>query len=138
MGLQQCQICQEAQSKYKCPSCLLPYCSLVCFKRHKENPCNKLAPREEKIIMVLPERSFEVDEATWILSSDQFQLIAESKSILDSLKDVELQKLVYKIDSSSNPEEELDKAMEVEGFLQFKENILSVVSPKEQAFEASR
>lgn len=88
--------------------------------------------------MVLPERSFEVDEATWILSSDQFQLIAESKSILDSLKDVELQKLVYKIDSSSNPEEELDKAMEVEGFLQFKENILSVVSPKEQAFEASR
>ncbi|KAK8518588.1 hypothetical protein V6N12_011839 [Hibiscus sabdariffa] len=31
----QCQVCNQAQSKYKCPSCLVPYCSLACFKTHK-------------------------------------------------------------------------------------------------------
>ncbi|XP_020599289.1 zinc finger HIT domain-containing protein 3 isoform X2 [Phalaenopsis equestris] len=131
MALRQCQVCKEAQYKYKCPSCLLLYCSSACFKRHKGNPCQKsLTPQEETISMVLPERTFEVDETNWILGSDQLQLIAQSKGIRDALNDVELQKLVYKIDSCSNPEEELDKAMEREGFPQFTEMILSSVSPK--------
>ncbi|KAL2933058.1 Zinc finger HIT domain-containing protein 3 [Bienertia sinuspersici] len=39
MGPQQCKVCNEAKSKYKCPACLLPYCSLACFKKHKETPC---------------------------------------------------------------------------------------------------
>ncbi|XP_007049879.2 PREDICTED: zinc finger HIT domain-containing protein 3 [Theobroma cacao] len=44
----QCQVCNQAQSKYKCPSCLVPYCSLACFKRHKETPCTKPKSTEEK------------------------------------------------------------------------------------------
>ncbi|KAG5514697.1 hypothetical protein RHGRI_035924 [Rhododendron griersonianum] len=36
-----CGVCDEAESKYKCPNCLIPYCSLVCFKKHKEVPCVK-------------------------------------------------------------------------------------------------
>ncbi|XP_028557335.1 zinc finger HIT domain-containing protein 3 isoform X2 [Dendrobium catenatum] len=108
MASRQCQICQEAQFKYKCPSCLLPYCSLACFKKHKENPCQKLTPQEET---------------------------TQSKAIRDALNDIELQKLVYKIDSCSNPEEELDKAMEREGFPQFTEMILSVVRSKNQTLQ---
>ncbi|OMO91438.1 Retrotransposon gag protein [Corchorus capsularis] len=38
----QCQVCNQAQSKYKCPSCLVPYCSLACFKRHKGTVCVNL------------------------------------------------------------------------------------------------
>ncbi|KAL0873047.1 hypothetical protein Bca101_022752 [Brassica carinata] len=30
-----CEICEKVVSKYKCPSCLVPYCSLGCFKKHK-------------------------------------------------------------------------------------------------------
>ncbi|KAL1216308.1 hypothetical protein V5N11_026787 [Cardamine amara subsp. amara] len=39
--VQTCEICKKVVSKYKCPSCLLPYCSLACFKNHKETPCAK-------------------------------------------------------------------------------------------------
>ncbi|XP_021767445.1 zinc finger HIT domain-containing protein 3-like [Chenopodium quinoa] len=39
MGPQQCKVCNDAKSKYKCPACLVPYCSLACFKKHKETPC---------------------------------------------------------------------------------------------------
>ncbi|VVA99445.1 unnamed protein product [Arabis nemorensis] len=38
---QTCEICEKVVSKYKCPSCLLPYCSL-------ETPCAKPSSTEEK------------------------------------------------------------------------------------------
>ncbi|CAI9768702.1 unnamed protein product [Fraxinus pennsylvanica] len=41
MAIKKCGVCDEAQSKYKCPTCLIPYCSLICFKKHKEIPCSK-------------------------------------------------------------------------------------------------
>eukprot|EP00122_Pirum_gemmata_P018366 Pgem_evm1s17197 len=34
-----CGVCNEQEFKYKCPKCKLRYCSLACFKIHKETPC---------------------------------------------------------------------------------------------------
>mmetsp|Transcript_17610 Transcript_17610/g.31017 ORF Transcript_17610/g.31017 Transcript_17610/m.31017 type:complete len:154 (+) Transcript_17610:45-506(+) len=31
-----CEVCQKEPSKYKCPKCMTPYCSLPCFKKHKD------------------------------------------------------------------------------------------------------
>ncbi|KAJ4472002.1 hypothetical protein J3R30DRAFT_3298915 [Lentinula aciculospora] len=31
-----CLVCHEAKSKYSCSTCLLPYCSVACYKKHKE------------------------------------------------------------------------------------------------------
>lgn len=36
-----CCVCNELTNKYKCPKCSSPYCSLICFKKHKEIPCEK-------------------------------------------------------------------------------------------------
>ncbi|KAL4573845.1 hypothetical protein LXL04_020665 [Taraxacum kok-saghyz] len=36
-----CKVCEKAESKYKCTACFVPYCSLICFKKHKETPCDK-------------------------------------------------------------------------------------------------
>jgi len=33
-----CQICQASESKYNCPKCRIPYCSLGCYKTHQERP----------------------------------------------------------------------------------------------------
>lgn len=32
-----CGICDKVEAKYKCPRCALPYCSVACFRPHKEN-----------------------------------------------------------------------------------------------------
>ncbi|KAF0887517.1 hypothetical protein E2562_002246 [Oryza meyeriana var. granulata] len=42
-----CDVCKEAPSKYKCPACRTPYCSVPCFKNHKDNFCQKTIPQEE-------------------------------------------------------------------------------------------
>ncbi|KAI5202103.1 hypothetical protein E4T39_04910 [Aureobasidium subglaciale] len=39
-----CGVCQQVESKYKCPSCQLRYCSIACYKQHKETHTND-APR---------------------------------------------------------------------------------------------
>lgn len=40
-------MCKEAPSKYKCPTCRTPYCSVICFKKHKDEFCQKIMPQEE-------------------------------------------------------------------------------------------
>ncbi|KAL0659953.1 hypothetical protein Bca4012_080538 [Brassica carinata] len=45
---QTCGICEIVVSKYKCPCCLVPYCSVGCFKKHKEIPCVKSSSTDEK------------------------------------------------------------------------------------------
>eukprot|EP00729_Bicosta_minor_P001254 gene1254-28479_t len=39
-----CGVCNEAPPKYKCPTCLLRYCSVPCFKSHKQKPCSPPLP----------------------------------------------------------------------------------------------
>nr|VDD40564.1 unnamed protein product [Brassica oleracea] len=51
---QTCGICERVVSKYKCPCCLVPYCSVGCFKKHKGKffslkiPCVKSSSTDEK------------------------------------------------------------------------------------------
>ncbi|GER55117.1 HIT-type Zinc finger family protein [Striga asiatica] len=133
MGTRKCQVCEEAPSKYKCPTCLVPYCSLACFKKHKEIPCSKPESVNEEISYVSsatndPKPCY-VDEQSEVLQESQLQSIASSSEIRDSLKDEKLRRLICKIDSSEDPENELEKAMEEESFLLFTEKILSTIGP---------
>ncbi|KAJ3703225.1 hypothetical protein LUZ61_006930 [Rhynchospora tenuis] len=104
-----CEVCKEAQFKYKCPACLAPYCSVPCFKKHKENLCQK--------------SETPVEQAT--------KHTAECKEIRDALKSKELQKLILRIDSSEEPEQELDNAMGGQSFHEFTEKILDIVNQKD-------
>ncbi|KAF1345482.1 hypothetical protein BDV97DRAFT_402062 [Delphinella strobiligena] len=53
-----CGVCKAQPSKYKCPKCDLPYCSLPCYRPHKEShandvPVEKAIPTEQ--IVPVPE-----------------------------------------------------------------------------------
>ncbi|XP_062079213.1 uncharacterized protein LOC133783571 [Humulus lupulus] len=133
-GPKQCQVCNEAVSKYKCPSCLVPYCSLICFKKHKEIPCSMpVASQQNQKETAGPqssiERPLQVAEPTKVLQSSQLEALASSSEICNTLKDENIQKLVCDIDNSSDPEKDLDKAMESEVFRAFTDKILSTVNP---------
>ncbi|XP_058105421.1 uncharacterized protein LOC131248919 isoform X1 [Magnolia sinica] len=139
MGPRQCEVCKEAQSKYKCPSCLIPYCSLPCFKKHKEIPCAKPVSVEAKPpLILLRERSYEVGEQSWMLQKAQLESVATSNEIRDALKDEELRKLICKIDCSPDAENELDKAMEGQIFREFTDKILSIVSQEQSVVAEKR
>eukprot|EP00249_Psilotum_nudum_P023392 c28856_g1_i4 orf=191-673(+) len=105
-----------------------PVCSL-------KIPCAKLEPPPvEDVVYKQPSRSFEddVDEHGWRLCRSQLEAIAASSDIRQMLKDKNLQKLILKIDSSSNAEEDLDKAMEMDLFHEFSNKIFAVLNPIEE------
>ncbi|EYU46363.1 hypothetical protein ABFS82_04G049000 [Erythranthe guttata] len=131
MAPKKCEVCDKSQSKYKCPTCLIPYCSLACFKKHKVIPCTKPESVNEEKVHSVPARNIDkpccVDEQSEVLQESQLQSIASSNDIRDSVKDEKLQKLIRDIDCSANPESELDRAMNDESFRLFTEKILSTI-----------
>ncbi|OBA24179.1 hypothetical protein METBIDRAFT_10343 [Metschnikowia bicuspidata var. bicuspidata NRRL YB-4993] len=48
MALGTCAICTENQAKYKCPTCSVDYCSLVCFKNAKHSHFSITKPALEE------------------------------------------------------------------------------------------
>lgn len=136
MGPRKCQVCNEAPSKYKCPQCLAPYCSLVCFKKHKEVPCvtKPVSAGDEPTAPngSLVDRPIYVGDQNEILEKLQLEAIASSSEIHNSLNDERLQKLILAIDGSPDPEIELDKAMEDEAFRIFSSKISSIIGSKPQ------
>ncbi|XP_065765025.1 zinc finger HIT domain-containing protein 3 isoform X3 [Muntiacus reevesi] len=47
-GTAVCVVCLE-KPKYRCPACRVPYCSLPCFRKHKEQCKPATGPVEKKI-----------------------------------------------------------------------------------------
>ncbi|KAF2233236.1 hypothetical protein EV356DRAFT_577687 [Viridothelium virens] len=43
-----CKVCDEQPSKYKCPQCRIPYCSIGCFKTHKQQCRDQAKPEDSK------------------------------------------------------------------------------------------
>ncbi|XP_022157884.1 zinc finger HIT domain-containing protein 3 isoform X1 [Momordica charantia] len=130
MGPRQCQVCNEAPSKYKCPLCLAPYCSLVCFKKHKEVPCVKPVSAGDQSTAPngsLVDRPICVEDQSEVLEKSQLEAIASSSEIRNTLNDESLQKLICAIGSSPDPETELDRAMEDEAFRIFSSKISSII-----------
>ncbi|XP_017188045.1 uncharacterized protein LOC126624130 isoform X2 [Malus sylvestris] len=134
-----CQVCNEAQSKYKCPSCRAPYCSVPCFKKHKENPCSLPVSSEEKPPSpeLLVERPLLVEEPSQVLQRPQLEAIASSGEICSALKDENLQKLILSIDCSPDAEKELEKAMGVDVFRVFTDKILSTIETSSSSANAN-
>ncbi|ERN15786.1 zinc finger HIT domain-containing protein 3 isoform X2 [Amborella trichopoda] len=134
MGRPSCGVCVEAQSKYKCPTCFMPYCSLACFKNHREVPCTKPdLPEQKPETHLLSARSIRVDEESWVLQKDQFESIASSYEIRNTLKNDELCRIISNINSSTNAEDELDKALRDPAFREFSDKISCILNPGEQS-----
>ncbi|KAG0268059.1 hypothetical protein BGZ95_002641 [Linnemannia exigua] len=142
-----CFVCNTNESKYKCPICTQPYCSLVCYKKHKETPCEKPAPIPEPETLPVPPVAHVPDylkeESVALLNEDQLSRISQSGTIKDMLKNDGLRRLIKLIDSSENPEYLLDKSRtDNHLFVEFSEEILAIIqrepghSGTEQVLEA--
>ncbi|GAQ88372.1 hypothetical protein KFL_004220110 [Klebsormidium nitens] len=132
----QCIVCGKEGAGYKCPVCRRPYCSVVCYKVHKEVPCSKPddVAREEAALRQ-PPRQFEndTDESGTRLNKDQLEALATSDEIRRMLRDEALQKLILKIDSAEEAEKELDLAMQDPAVQEFAQKVLGILTPEEPA-----
>ncbi|KAI0675911.1 hypothetical protein C8Q78DRAFT_963923 [Trametes maxima] len=114
-----CTICRRQFSRYTCPRCNIPYCSLVCFRSEKHANCSESFYRKEVELDVKSAPSASVEEKRRMMDLlKRFEEDALEESPL--LKDLDndeageaedLEKRLKNIDLDSAPYEELWAAL---------------------------
>lgn len=72
-----CKVCGEHESKYKCPVCMVKYCSLACYRNHQHEKTESLETKKQE----------------WVPAGadDKFALVLNDPTIQSMLKYKSLQ-----------------------------------------------
>nr|CAI5839960.1 unnamed protein product [Callosobruchus analis] len=126
-----CDICQK-EGKYKCPTCLIFYCSVTCCRKHRENKCEVLKRDEkedDKNELIVKKRKLESTESDTV-PEEKLELLKSSEEVNKLLGNNHLRNLLVVIDKSENAEEVMQKAMQEPIFVEFADACLKVVEPE--------
>jgi hypothetical protein len=122
-----CVGCGKEQSKYKCPQCLVPYCGVPCFKKHKES-CLPKPSRKHKVIPkpeVISEDAVEHSRLK-MLNTESVKCHLENKYLRNMMKDLMAEK---------NPNDTrflLDRAMQEPIFSEFAIEAIRIMYPENE------
>ncbi|TDH04673.1 hypothetical protein EPR50_G00135260 [Perca flavescens] len=135
--MQICSVCSEHTPKYRCPACKIRYCSLGCYKRHKDTclPVEEPAPIEPKV-----KDSFNTE--TWTVEDllqeeedivdkvplQRLQLLGQSKELRDILCNPHLRQLLRSIDSADSKDDAMKAAMQEPLFVEFSDQCSKIVN----------
>ncbi|KAH8322570.1 hypothetical protein KR074_007173 [Drosophila pseudoananassae] len=159
-----CVNCSENTRKYKCSKCFAPYCSVVCYKAHKDTPECTAAQNARKIKELQSKADqeeptlhvpFSTDDTVQIEKLQQlgrtfkhvkllivktipfFTLPAEnSEQLKNLLHNPHLRSLLQQIDVAINAHSAMAAAMQEPLFLEFADACLQVVEPMTEAERA--
>ena len=138
-----CGVCKVNEKKYKCPVCLLPYCSSECFKTHKVT-CSTLSnsPEDEERSLghresVEPDssaRDTEPEQAFLFptpntVPLDKLQLLAQSDKLKNLLTNKHLRDFLLFLDSTEEKAVLMRTAMREPLFVEFVDVCLETINP---------
>ena len=126
--IKNCEVCGDVLSKYKCPNCLIFYCSLVCYKRHKEEKCEK-----KEVLGTLPctdlqRINLDIGEDEQ-LGQEKLQLLSTSCDLKNLLSNPHLRTMLNALDNTTNKSELIERFMQEPIFIEFADKCLSIVKP---------
>ncbi|KAG5871621.1 hypothetical protein JTB14_014466 [Gonioctena quinquepunctata] len=126
-----CEICHK-QGKYKCPTCLIFYCSVPCCKKHRENNCQvgqsvESFEKDVEVHDVLKKRKFDTSAST--VSEERLKCLKTDEDVNKLLTNNHLKNLLVAVDKSENADEIMQKAMQEPIFVEFADACLKVVDP---------
>lgn len=137
-----CVICSE-KPKYRCPACRVPYCSVTCFQKHKEQ-CNSEARPVEKSPTVVPVRTEEnkgddssiadflnSDEEDDRVSVQSLKNLGKSETLRSLLLNPHLRQLMISLDQGDNKMKLMKACMQEPLFVEFADCCLRIVEPSQ-------
>ncbi|XP_062072263.1 zinc finger HIT domain-containing protein 3 isoform X1 [Lepus europaeus] len=138
-----CVICLE-KPKYRCPSCRVPYCSLACFRTHKEQCNPETRPVEKKRSAVSAKTTKPVenqgndDSVADFLNSDEeedrvslqnLRNLGESATLRSLLLNPHLRQLIISLDQGDDKAKLMRDYMQEPLFVEFADCCLRIVEP---------
>ncbi|XP_017013738.2 zinc finger HIT domain-containing protein 3 [Drosophila takahashii] len=130
--MENCINCEENTRKYKCSKCEAPYCSVACYKEHKDSPqCvrNILElKKEENAFQEEPTLHvpFTTDDT---VPAEKLQQLETNQNLLNLLHNPHLRSLLQQIDVAINAQSAMTAAMQEPLFVEFANACLEVVEP---------
>ncbi|KAF5308076.1 hypothetical protein FQR65_LT06451 [Abscondita terminalis] len=122
-----CVVCKNEDGKYKCPTCLVYYCSVACCNQHRANKCTLAKRKEEGLI---PDSNKYEHTTRDTVPIKKLKLLESEETLKNILHNSHLRNLLTTIDKSKNPEDIMQKAMLEPIFVEFADACLKVVEPK--------
>nr|XP_029732640.1 zinc finger HIT domain-containing protein 3-like [Aedes albopictus] len=122
-----CGVCDTNEKKYKCKTCEIPYCSLQCYKKHQETPCEPISdqstsdhhkPSKEPLFATVD-----------TVDPEKLEQLGHSESFKDLLYNPHLRKLLQEIDSAQNGMKAVRVGMMEPLFVEFADECMKVVKP---------
>uniref|UniRef100_UPI0037E750AC zinc finger HIT domain-containing protein 3 n=1 Tax=Semicossyphus pulcher TaxID=241346 RepID=UPI0037E750AC len=143
--MQICSVCSEQTPKYRCPACKIRYCSLGCYKRHKDTclPVDQHAPINPEAKAALSTEPWSVDD---LLHEDdvidkvplqRLQLLGQSKELRDLLCNPHLRQLLRSIDGGDSKSDAMKAAMQEPLFVEFSDRCLKIVENEAKSLPSS-
>lgn len=127
-----CNVCNINDSRYKCPKCTVNYCSLSCFKLHKQENCQsktKPALHETNVSKASINNTSDHNKEELVKYS-ALKVLRESKEMRNMLKNPYLRDLLVNLDK--DPDHLLFENCMVEPeFLKFADVCLSILHPSD-------
>ncbi|KAI4533002.1 hypothetical protein MG293_016021 [Ovis ammon polii] len=144
-GTAVCVVCLE-KPKYRCPACRVPYCSLPCFRKHKEQCKPAAGPVEKKIRSALIAKTQKPveneddgdDSVADFLNSDEeedrvslqnLKNLGESAALRSLLLNPHLRRLMVDLDQAGDKAELMRACMREPLFVEFADCCLRIVEP---------
>ncbi|CAH0474564.1 unnamed protein product [Peronospora belbahrii] len=127
---QLCAVCETTEAKYKCPTCRVPYCSLVCCKEHKKTPCEPVpVPKKPQEPPTSSSAIVSEDMEAEKLTNEQMEVLQKSVEVKKMLKNSLITQTLIQIDTSQNKMKALEKALLDPIFAKFMYQALDEVVP---------
>ncbi|XP_077079444.1 zinc finger HIT domain-containing protein 3 [Siphateles boraxobius] len=138
--MQLCGVCSEHVPKYRCPACRIRYCSVSCFKRHKDDdschPIKESVPASSRPTPVsnaeqpwIVEDLLDEDSQTDKVPLQKLQLLGDSEALKGLLRNPHLRQLMMSVDSAENKAKAMKDAMQEPLFVEFADRCLQIIEP---------
>ncbi|XP_040907819.1 zinc finger HIT domain-containing protein 3 [Toxotes jaculatrix] len=143
--MQICNVCSEQTPKYRCPVCKIRYCSLGCYKRHKDTclPVEQptpTVPEEKNTYSTEPwtvEDLLHEDNIIDKVPLQRLQLLGQSKELRDLLCNPHLRQVLHSIDSEDSKDDAMRAAMQEPLFVEFSDQCLKIVENEEKSLASN-
>ncbi|KAK8795275.1 hypothetical protein WA588_004123, partial [Blastocystis sp. NMH] len=108
-------VCSQEKAKYKCPACNVGYCSVGCYKKHKEScsasetPVAKTDKRDKQQLSSDDDDDGRTDITGHLIPKENLQRIKESETIRELLNEPYIQKAILSVMESDDKEKRLNE-----------------------------
>lgn len=132
-----CKVCKQAEAKYRCPTCRTTYCSVGCYRTHKETLCQPpFWQQQQSQSQSQQQTAVDADaketEETYRVSERQLRALGANEALRRALGDPDLCELLAGIDDARDRERALDDAVATrEDFAAFQNAMLQTIGVRD-------